>query len=337
MIHFAVTDAFFLLLLPFFIRAFLPAIKGMHGDGLRVPKTFFETIKTIKKESGQFLGISLNEKHSEKIKLSLLFLIYLLLTIALARPQIVGEPLPLKTENREILLVTDISTSMLERDFDWQGRRIDRLTAVKKVVSNFIQKRTNDKIGLILFGTNTYLQAPITFDRNSVEKTLLSMDAGMAGNSTAIGDALGLALKNIKDSNNKNKVIILLTDGENNDGSISVQEAIDLAKSEGIKIYTIGVGSERNIVQSFFGLNIQVGDGGLDEKSLKEIAEVSKGTYFKATDTKSLEKIYEQIDKMEANQNEEKFVQEVRELYHYPLVLALLFSFILVLSVRKTR
>lgn len=338
MIEFAYPFAFSLLLLPFIYRAALPAIKGMHGDGLRVPLPFFDDIKQIKQESGEILGFSINEKHTKKIKFYLLFLIYALLTTAITKPQLVGEAIPLKSENREILMIMDISTSMLERDFAVGNRRIDRLTAVKKVASDFIEKRNNDKIGLILFGTNAYLQSPITHDRKSVEETLLSMDAGMAGNSTAIGDALGLALKKIKDGTNKDKkVIILLTDGENNDGSLSIEEAINLAKEEGIKIYTIGVGSERNLVQSMFGFNIQLGDDELDEKSLKELADVTGGSYFRARDTQSLQEIYKIIDQMEPTANEDKFTQEVEDIYYLPLILALALSFALIFNTRKRK
>ncbi|MDD4556637.1 MAG: VWA domain-containing protein [Alphaproteobacteria bacterium] len=338
MIIFAFPLAFLLLFLPLLVRI-LPPLKGMHGDALRVPKTYFEKIKTLKQKSIGSLTLSLNEKHIEKLKLGSLFIIYVLLVTALARPQIVGERFPIKSESREILIVMDISTSMLERDYKLNNRPTDRLTAVKKVASDFIRKRTNDKIGLILFGTNAYLQAPITSDRASVEKTLLTMDAGMAGNSTAIGDALGLALKTLKDDEKKDKKsIILLTDGENNDGSLNIADAIELAKKEGIKVYTIGVGTQEQIVQSMFGININFGrQSDLDEKSLKELANVTEGTYFRADNMQDLERIYQLIDDMEPTTNEDKIVQNVEEVFYLPLIFAVLFSFILILSLRKIK
>ena len=139
----------------------------------------------------------------------------------------------------------------------------------------------------------------------------------MAGNSTAIGDALGLALKTLRSSPNKDKkVIILMTDGENNDGSLSIAQAIRLAKQENVKIYTIGVGSDNIMGMSLFG--IQIGrSSGLDEKSLAEIAEATKGTYFRAKDTSSLEQIYQEIDNMETSQNDEQYIREKRTVSDY--------------------
>ena len=186
------------------------------------------------------------------VKYLYLFSLWVLLVIAAARPQLVGEPYRLKAENRDIMLVIDISPSMLQPDLS-RTQRIDRLTAVKAVVGSFVQKRTEDRLGLILFGKRAYVQSPLTFDKNAVAEILNNADAGMAGNSTSIGDALGLALKNLREEKEKNnKVIILLTDGENNDGSLSMAQAIGLAEKEGIKIYTVGVGSDRNFLASLF-------------------------------------------------------------------------------------
>ena len=222
------------------------------------------------------------------------------------------------------MLVIDISTSMLNPDFSTQTRRIDRLSAVKAVVSAFIQKRTDDKIGLILFGTRAYLQSPLTFDRKSVQEILLNTDAGMAGQSTSIGDALGLALKNLRNEKNKeNKVIILLSDGESNDGALSMAQAINLAEKEGIKVYTVGVGAEANFINSLFGLR----NNELDERSLKTLAQRTKGNYFRATDLNSLAEIYNRIDALEPEQTEGTFVQDKTDLFYIPLLAALVLVF----------
>ena len=248
-----------------------------------------------------------------------------LLVIAAARPQLVGEPYRLKAENRDIMLVIDISPSMLQPDLS-RTQRIDRLTAVKAVVGSFVQKRTEDRLGLILFGTRAYVQSPLTFDKNAVAEILNNADAGMAGNSTSIGDALGLALKNLREEKEKNnKVIILLTDGENNDGSLSMAQAIGLAEKEGIKIYTVGVGSDRNFLGSLFGL----GNGELDEKSLKELAQRTKGNYFRATDVNSLAEIYTKIDQLEPAKSEGNIVQEKKDLFYVPLTFALILTLFL--------
>ena len=218
---------------------------------------------------------------------------------------------------------------MLEPDFVLGRQRIDRLTAVKKTAQDFMDKRIDDRVGLILFGTNAYLQAPLTYDRKAVSEILWQTDAGMAGQSTAIGDALGLALKTLKDTPNpERKIVILLTDGENNDGSVSLPQAIKLARDEGVKIYTIGVGSDRAFSASFLGIRIGGGAPGLDEESLKEIAAETKGRYFRAKDTASLEKIYEAIDALEPSQSEGQVIQEVYDWYYIPLILAFLVALI---------
>lgn len=331
--HFAYPYAVFLLLLPVIIRYVLPMVKGLHGDALRIP--FIKDLQKIKIKSGGVWGAGSIAKGSSGA-LVLLYLIFALLVTALGRPQWVGEPIRVKNYSRDILLVMDISNSMLQPDFAIGNRRINRLTAVKKVATEFIQKRRDDRMGLVLFGTRAYLQAPITYDRNSVQEILWNMDAGMAGDSTSIGDALGLALKSMKDTPNKDKkVIILLTDGENNDGSLNLPQAISLAKSEGVKVYTIGVGSEGAMMQSFFGIRVAAMQQGLDEEGLKTLAKETKGNYFRAKNTESLQKIYDVIDKLEPSENDEQYIVETKELFYIPLIGALIAAGILVLFMRR--
>lgn len=332
MTHFAYPLAWLLLALPFIVRFVFPAAKGLHGDALRVP--FLKDLAKINLKSGSLWGgMSTNSSKITSLRWLLGYLVFALLTAALARPQWVGEPLRIHSFNRDILLVMDISTSMEEPDFVLNGRPISRLTAVKKVAGDFIDKRTEDRIGLVLFGTRAYLQAPITFDKAAVKQILYSMQAGMAGNSTAIGDALGLSLKTLKDGENLDKkIIILLTDGENNDGSVTLSQAISLAKDAGVKIYTIGVGGDGGDFASFFGLRM---GGGVDEASLKQIAADTDGTYFRAKNTASLQKVYEAIDKLEPTENEDAYVQEVKELYYIPLLAALGLTALLVLMGRR--
>lgn len=330
--QFAFPYAFLLILLPFIWRFLWPAAKGLHGDALKIP--FIKDLEKISIKSGALwqMGASTEGYHLSKL-FWWLFVIWVLLVIAVARPQWVGEPIRLKNESRDIMLVLDISTSMLAQDFTYGSRRIDRLSAVKKTASDFISKRANDRIGLILFGTRAYLQSPLTFDKKSVEEILWSMDAGMAGDSTSIGDALGLALKTLKDApKGDNKVIILLTDGENNDGSLSMPQAVKLAAEEGIKTYTIGVGSKN----SFLGLFLGAAPG-VDEKGLKALAQATAGQYFRAEDTSTLQQIYNYIDKLEAAPQENRFIRETTELYYIPLLAAIILSFILALVVRRAK
>lgn len=331
MIEFAFPWAFALLILPFVWRAIAPAVKGLHGDALRVP--FIGDLEKISIKSGSVWQMGSSAPDTKYSKTFwVLYAVWGLLVLAAARPQMVGEPVRLPNQSRDIMLVLDISTSMLTPDFSYQGRRIDRLTAVKKTASDFIKKRANDRIGLVLFGTRAYLQAPLTFDKQSVDDILWSMDAGMAGDSTSIGDALGTALKNLKNNTAaKNKVIVLLTDGENNDGSISLPQAVKLAEAEGIKTYTIGVGSQA----TFMGMFLT--GAGVDERGLKAIAQATKGQYFRAEDTSSLQQIYDYIDTLEAEEQKDNFVREVKELYYIPLLAAVLLSLALGAALRRNK
>lgn len=310
-----------LILLPFAVRWLLPVVKGSYGDALSVPfaADFADISAQSKAKSSSLARAGLTRGFWA------CFLIYSLLVLAAMRPVQMGEPVRISNDGRDILMVTDISTSMLEEDFSTRNFRLSRLNAVKAVVSEFVKKRQDDRIGLILFGTQAYLQAPLTYDRQSVLEILNSVDAGMAGNSTAIGDALGLALKSLKDKGGElnRKVIILLTDGENNDGRLSLPEATAMAAAEGVKIYTIGVGGSRqSLLNSFFG----VGGSSLDEQSLKQLAAETEGRYFRADDVNGLVNVYKAIDLLEPESSDENFVYPRRDLYYMPLLLAMLLA-----------
>ncbi len=328
MMVFAYPYAFLLLLLPFLVYKLLPRVKGMQGDALKVP--FLDDLERISIASGGIWAPKATTGNGISKPFLWMYLIWALLCVAAARPQIVGEPLRLQNNSRDIMLVLDISTSMLEPDFSFANRRITRLDAVKKVVSDFTTKRANDRLGLILFGTRAYLQAPLTYDKASLNDILWSMQAGMAGDSTSIGDALALALKNLKDKSG-DKVIILLTDGENNDGSLSLAQAIKLAKDEGIKTYTIGVGSP-NIFFQMLALSPQTGD----DKGLKELARQTKGQYFRAESTSDLQKVYDLIDKLEPTQGNENYIRETKDVFYLPLLGAVLVGLGLVFVMKRT-
>lgn len=319
-----------LLLLPFAVRWLLPVVKGSYGDALSVPfaADFADISAQSKAKSSSLARAGLTRGFWA------CFLIYSLLVLAAMRPVQMGEPVRISNEGRDILMVTDISTSMLEEDFSTRNFRLSRLNAVKAVVSEFVKKRQDDRIGLILFGTQAYLQAPLTYDRQSVLEILNSVDAGMAGNSTAIGDALGLALKSLKDKGGElnRKVIILLTDGENNDGRLSLPEATAMAAAEGVKIYTIGVGGSRqSLLNSFFG----VGGSSLDEQSLKQLAAETEGRYFRADDVNGLVNVYKAIDLLEPESSDENFVYPRRDLYYMPLLLAMLLAVAMVYAYQR--
>ena len=311
----------FLLILPFFLMLFKTKASAL-GRALKIP--FLRDIQNIQNIKANL--ISLTSPRRFGLPFFILFICYTFIVLSLMRPVELGEPKRIDNKGRDILLVTDISTSMLEEDFFYQYRPIPRIEAVRAVVSDFVKNRLHDRLGLILFGTRAYLQVPLTFDKESVTDVLSTMQAGMAGQSTAIGDALALALKTLKNtkSDKENQVIILLTDGENNDGEISVPEAINLAKNEGIKIYTIGIGSpQMSLAKAFF--NIQ--NSGLDEQTLKTLADETKGRYFKVTTLKELVNVYKKIDLLEEQNFEDRVIYEKKELYPVSLLIAFLLAF----------
>ena len=323
-------EMFLLLILPFVFYHFLPKAKGLHGDAIRLP--FINDIKNIKSSAKKNYIIPVIKSFLFSLKFVYLFVLWALLVTAAARPIHIGDPYRIKTENRDIMLVIDISPSMMQQDFHLSGKNIDRLSAVKLVVSDFIKNRIEDRIGLILFATQAYLQSPLTYDKQAVMDILLNTEAGMAGDSTSIGDALGVALKNIKKEQNiKNKVIILLTDGEQTDGALSMPKAIELAEKEGIKIYTISVG----LYYTPFGGLFKFSKTDKGEKELKEIANKTSGMFFKVKDLYNLKKVYKKIDELEPQSSHGNIIQEKDELFYIPLVIALILSVFLLFNPRS--
>jgi len=207
----------------------------------------------------------------------------------------------------------------------------DRLTAVKAVAGNFIEHRKGDRLGLILFGDQAYLQTPLTFDRETVRTLLNEAAIGLAGKSTAIGDAIGLAVKRLRERPAENRVLILLTDGANTSGSVDPLKAADLAAREGVRIYTIGVGADEMLVRGFFGTQ-RVPSNELDEATLTAIAQKTGGQYFRARDIESLQKIYALLDKLEPVSQDEETFRPIHELYAWPLSGALLLTALLALG-----
>lgn len=272
------------------------------------------------------LGIIDREKHfsGNPVRISLFFIIWALLVFAMAGPRWVGEPVPLMREGRNIMLVLDLSGSMELDDMLLNGQPVSRLTVVKTAAKQFVQARAGDRIGLILFGSQAYLQTPLTYDRHSVLMRIDDATVGLAGKSTAIGDGLGLAVKRLQNVPKESRVIILLTDGVNNSGVLQPLKAAELAKDDQIKVYTIGLGSEadpRAMGNNFFNLG---GDTELDEKTLQEIAKMTGARYFRATDTQSLHDIYKTINELETTSQDEAQVRPQKDFYFWPLALALL-------------
>ena len=270
----------------------------------------------------------------------LLWLAWILLVTATARPQWTGEPVTLPTTGRDLMLAVDISGSMATEDLEVNGSYVDRLSVVKAVVGQFVEARQGDRIGLVLFGTNAYLQAPLTFDVKSVNRLLTEAPVGIAGGKTAVGDAIGLAVKRLRKRPQQDKVIILLTDGANNVGEVEPKKAAELAAFDKIKIYTIGVGADELRMPSLFGSlgRITNPSADLDEETLQAVADTTNGRYFRAKDTQKLLEIYDLIDELEPIDQDPETYRPIQALYFWPLSAAVLFfSLILLIDLRLRR
>ena len=258
------------------------------------------------------------------------WLLWLLLCTALAHPKYYGEPIQLPNEGREIMLAVDLSTSMREQDMQYQGQYIDRLSVVKAVLSDFIKARQGDRLGLILFADTAFLQTPLTRDLTTVSSMLEEAQIGLVGQATAIGDALGLAVKRFALKEDSNRILILLTDGQNTAGNLAPEEALILARDAGIKVYTVGVGADSQ--SNFFGFQMQRGSA-LDETLLTTIARDTGGQYFRATDVASLQKIYQLLDELEPISDNSETVRPQTALFYIPLMLV----FVLILIQQITQ
>ncbi|GAB4346236.1 MAG: VWA domain-containing protein [Candidatus Abyssubacteria bacterium] len=252
------------------------------------------------------------------VPIALRALAFLLLVIALARPQLGNRNSEILSEGVDIVLAIDTSGTMEALDFIADGKRVTRLEAVKKVVKEFVKGRENDRIGMVVFGTHAFLQCPITLDHGALLSFLDKAEVGMAGEYTAIGSAIALSASRLKDLPAKQKIIILLTDGINNQGKISPETAAEIAESLGIKVYTIGVGTKGKApfrVNTILGEQLRFEYVPLDEETLRMVAEKTGAEYFRATDTEALEHIYRQIDAMEKTEVKIKEYTEYVELY----------------------
>ena len=235
-----------------------------------------------------------------------------LIVIALARPQSGRTESKRSTDGLDIMMVVDTSGSMKAQDFVINGERPTRLEVIKAVITKFIIERPDDRIGMVVFGTEAFTQAPLTLDHDVLIRFLDQVKISMAGDATAIGDGLGTALKRMKDVEAKGKVVILMTDGTNNAGRLDPVAAAEAAKSLGIRVYTVGVGKEGTAPMRIDGQMRQV-PVEIDEVLLKKIAEISNGKFFRATDTETLIQVYETIDRLEKTRAEIKQFRNYEE------------------------
>jgi Ca-activated chloride channel family protein len=318
------------LLYPAFI--FFPLLYFIRFFVFKKPRTGvpYGSIPALRSIAGGFRA---------KLRTPVLFLLSFsficLLSLAAARPQIIDEVIT-PSESRNLMLTIDLSGSMGTVDFRSAFGQVNRLEAVKAVVSEFVRERSQDRIGLVVFGTNAFLQSPLTLDHNLLLEMLDRLQVGVAGEDTAIGDGLGLSLKRIQDIEGSSKAIILVTDGVNRTGEVNPIKAANIAKDLGVKIHTIGIGSKEQSRQGPFGIILRGGQAAeFDEATLKKIAEITGGVYHNASSLEGLKKVYNEIDKLEKTENDDPNKQIVYELFPVICLAALGIYLLLILLSRS--
>jgi len=324
MFEFQFPWAFVLLVLPLIARYLLPA-RVQEDAALKVP------------DLNQWNSVSgtASDDSARGRQWLLPAIAWLALVCAVARPVWLGEPIRLPAEGRDLMLAVDISGSMDTADMELNNRPVNRLEIVKHVLNDFISQREGDRLGLILFGSNAYLQAPLTFDRETVRTFMNEAALGLAGKQTAIGDAITLAAKRMRENPSDSQVIVLLTDGENTAGKVEPVRAAELASELGIKIYTIGLGAESMQVPSFFGSRTINPSRELNEGELQSIADLTSARFFRARNTEELSQIYDLIDELEPTERENKTYRPESGLFQWPLLVALLLGWAQLMLVRR--
>ena len=319
MISFAWPWLIALLPLPLIIY-FLPAKKNANQQSALIMPVLINVASN-----------SMSDQQKRKAPLIILSLCWMLLVLAISRPQWLGEAIDIPSEGREMMIAVDLSGSMEIEDMSLNGSNVNRLQMLKVVLGDFIERRVSDRLGLILFADDAYMQTPMTFDRKTVKQMLDESELNLVGRKTAIGDAIALAVKRFDAKKESNKVLLLLTDGQNTAGEIEPLQAAKLAAQAGVKIYTIGIGADELVVQGFFGPKRINPSRDLDEVTLTAIANDTGGQYYRARNLEELEQIYSVLDALEAIEMEEQSIRPEKSLFHYPLALALLLASLLYL------
>jgi Ca-activated chloride channel family protein len=305
-----------LALLPLLIR------KKVIEDDQRTD-TVAPNISAYSKAHALYGFCTQSAQREHKRKKVFLYLLWLLMTLGMMRPQYFGTAIELPLEGRDLMLAIDISPSMKEVDMPLNGRRAMRIDVVKSVVGDFAERRQGDRIGLILFGSQPYVQSPLSFDTETVNTLLQEAFLGMAGQATAIGDAIALAVKRLRERPEQSRVLILLTDGANTAGEIPPEKAAQLAASFGIKIYTVGIGADEMLQRSFFGTRTINPSADLDEEMLSTIAATTDGKYFRARNEEELGEIYNEIEKLEPIESSKRTYRPQKSLTYIPVLCAL--------------
>lgn len=318
MFHFASPWFALLLFLPLAVKLLTPRQKEIKEN---TPELYFPSINRLENAFGHS---SESNATSTPYFFPLLTLLWVSLIIALMQPEKVDQYTQVKNLGYDLMLAVDVSASMQALDFSTSAKAISRLDATKEVVGHFVQERQGDRIGLITFGENAYLLVPLSLDTRSVGKMLNDTVSGMAGNATAIGDAIGLSVKTLRERPEGSRVLILLTDGVDNASKIPPMEAAKLAKQYGIRIYVVGIGKNGAVpFPTNYGTFGMV-ETPIDEELLKQIAALTEGQYFRATDQLALKSIYEKIDALEKSESDDSIFLIREPLYMYPLGLAII-------------
>jgi Ca-activated chloride channel family protein len=319
MFEFGYIWVFLLLPLPLLLFWLLPPLK-QRREALRYP-----TFREVEQATGQKASTGAWVSKRNILQWIVLSLVWILTLTALASPQIVGEPeMKVKTA-RNFVIAADISFSMANTDWEIDGERVTRWEGVKQVLREFIGKREGDRLALVFFGTNAYLQAPLTTDHDVIDFMLEETDVGMAGQMTSIGKAIGYSLNIFEGDSLDQKVLLLLTDGQDDGRGISPVDAAKIAQEDSVKIYTIGIGEPTG------------NNAGLDELTLEEIADIADGRYFLAQDRAQLEEAYNTLNELEPIEFEAEENAPVTLLFHYPLGAAMILALFLALlrGIRK--
>lgn len=313
--------ALWLLPLPLLVYFGLPARKQTPGRALRVPDSKpYDALTQSSAPAGR--------RHW--LRLLFLVLAWCALLLAVARPQSFGDPVGVPLTGRDLMLCIDISGSMREADLYAGNNRATRMSVVKQVASDFVERRAGDRVGLVMFGSQAYVQTPLTLDHETVQHFLAEAAVGLAGRSTAIGDAIGLAVKRLRERPEASRVIILLTDGENSAGVVEPLVAARLAADNDIRIHSIGVGADAQA--GLFNTPFGARTSELDEETLKAISQATGGQYFRARNQKELANIYREIDRLEPTEQDAEEFRPLQELFAWPLSVALLFSLLWALA-----
>jgi len=319
MISFLWPWLFLLLPLPLLARWLLPATEGIGGSPIKVP--FYNQLSEL---SGHH---SMGGLWNRRLMLPLL--IWLLLVTSAAQPVWLGDNQPQPTTGRDLMLLIDISGSMRHVDFRLHDEPAERLQVVKLVASEFVDKRRGDRLGLILFGSQPFLRAPLSHDSATIKALLQESEVALAGEYTAIGDAIGLGIKRMHDLKSDSRVMILLTDGANNEGRIPPHQAAEIAAAKGIRIYTIGVGAVDTPGPNPFGVWSTDNSERFERQVLEDIAKITQGYFFNALDTQGLQAAYAKLNELEPALGDAVDEYLSTPLYTWSLAMALFMSILL--------